>query len=292
MNIGEAAHIYGAKDGAARFRADMTDAARAEITNGIWLCRNCHKVVDSDPQRFPAALLFQWRAAHERYVTSKLGTKGDLIKLDVEFREVAKLREDSPLAGQIVQDKPCEWECRLTAELLKTYLRSPLRKWNDLQRGLYSKATTAVDSQSALAWFSARLHEASRLASAMAALYTQELERAWGRPGEPGDPMEIRHVCGLIQSAADEILNWEERVRFVSVAEPYTRLFGLLSGALGFLLDKFGSIPSSLDEAVDWAEANPGVKREFNFHFVCKLPEGWLEKVQNEQEAIARHFRQ
>lgn len=32
VGIGEAAHIYGAKAGSARFRHDMTDGARAEIT--------------------------------------------------------------------------------------------------------------------------------------------------------------------------------------------------------------------------------------------------------------------
>ena len=173
VNIGKAAHIYGAKDGAARFRADMTDVARAEITNAIWLCRNCHKLVDSDPQRFPATLLFQWRAAHERYVTSKLGSKNDLLKLDLASQQIDKLREDSPLAGQIVRDKPCGWEFRLTAELLKTYLRGPTRTWQDIQRGLYSKATSAVDNRKALAWFNARLDEASRLTVAVATpLYT------------------------------------------------------------------------------------------------------------------------
>ena len=58
--VGEAAHIYAAKHGGPRFREDMNDAARAEISNGIWLCRNCHGKVDRDPGRYPADLLFRW----------------------------------------------------------------------------------------------------------------------------------------------------------------------------------------------------------------------------------------
>lgn len=56
--IGEAAHIYGARPGAVRFNPKMTDVARAEITNGIWLCRNCHKIIDRDPDDHPFDLLF------------------------------------------------------------------------------------------------------------------------------------------------------------------------------------------------------------------------------------------
>ena len=47
--IGEAAHISGARETSARFDANSDDFKRAEITNGIWLCRNCHKLIDDDP---------------------------------------------------------------------------------------------------------------------------------------------------------------------------------------------------------------------------------------------------
>lgn len=65
ISIGEAAHIFGARQGAARYRDDMTDVSRAEVTNGIWLCCNCHKLVDSDASRYPPDLLFRWRTLHE-----------------------------------------------------------------------------------------------------------------------------------------------------------------------------------------------------------------------------------
>src|SRR5690348_6684942 len=57
-NIGEAAHIYGRTEDAARYDVRMSAGERADLTNGIWLCRNCHKQIDSDETRFPAALLF------------------------------------------------------------------------------------------------------------------------------------------------------------------------------------------------------------------------------------------
>ena len=49
VNVGEAAHIYGANPGSARYDPDMTSTDRSAITNAIWLCSNCHKLVDDDP---------------------------------------------------------------------------------------------------------------------------------------------------------------------------------------------------------------------------------------------------
>ena len=75
--IGEAAHIYGARPDAARFNDAMTDQARAEITNGIWLCRNCHKLIDADAQKFSAKMLFAWREEHEAFVAQQMGNRAD-----------------------------------------------------------------------------------------------------------------------------------------------------------------------------------------------------------------------
>ncbi len=55
--IGEAAHIFGARPNSKRYRLNMTDAARAEITNSIWLCRNCHKLIDTDDQKYTSDIL-------------------------------------------------------------------------------------------------------------------------------------------------------------------------------------------------------------------------------------------
>lgn len=43
----------------------MTTQERTSISNGIWLCRNCHKLVDSDEQRYSVTLLRSWKEAAE-----------------------------------------------------------------------------------------------------------------------------------------------------------------------------------------------------------------------------------
>jgi len=77
INIGEAAHIYGRTEKSKRYNAILTHTERSDITNGIWLCRNCHKEIDNDELRFPPELLFEWRRGHEQMVLERLGLKSD-----------------------------------------------------------------------------------------------------------------------------------------------------------------------------------------------------------------------
>jgi hypothetical protein len=77
--VGEAAHIYGARSGSARFVPEMSPVERSDITNAIWLCRNCHKQVGTDVRRYSADLLFEWRHAHEKAVTNRLGKTSDIL---------------------------------------------------------------------------------------------------------------------------------------------------------------------------------------------------------------------
>ena len=209
ITIGEAAHIFGSKKGSARYREDMTDSTRAEITNGIWLCRNCHKIADSDPARYSAELLFKWREMHEAYVVEKIGTPNEQIQQAIQTSSVDKFDGDPPLAKQILRDRPHGWEHRLTAELLRQYLQKTMRGWKDLQRGLYVRRQTILDDDEFLSWFGAKLTEAPRIIQALAKLYSEELVTAWGELGTPGDALEIRHVCKLIQAAAEQLLEWE-----------------------------------------------------------------------------------
>src|SRR5882724_4846692 len=48
VTLGEAAHIRAARIGEARYVVSMTDEERGHIGNGIWLCLQCHKTIDSD----------------------------------------------------------------------------------------------------------------------------------------------------------------------------------------------------------------------------------------------------
>src|SRR5213594_4874262 len=65
LNVGVAAHITAASSGGPRYDASLTQEQRCAIENAIWLCQNCAKLVDNDPQRYGATLLRAWKTIAE-----------------------------------------------------------------------------------------------------------------------------------------------------------------------------------------------------------------------------------
>ena len=290
INIGEAAHIYGARSGTARYRSKMTPGTRAEITNGIWLCKNCHKQVDDDELRYPARLLFRWRNLHEEYIVSTIGTPGERARSESINHEVHEFRTESLLAQQIIRDRPDAWEYSLMAALLDDYLKVPLRQWYDLSNGLYSKPKVHLSEDECFDWLSERMHRSSELVPPLTKLINCEFQKACGEPGVPGDAEKIRHVCRLIAKACEEIVQWEEEMHFVAVPDRFQRIFELHTNLLGPQIEKLLPIANELREAVDWAMRNPNKPRVFRKDIVIDLPDSWEEKVNAEMQRLERQI--
>ena len=73
VKLGEAAHIAGAKQNAARYDPSMTDAERASLDNGVWLCANCHTMIDKNRGAgFPKQMIVEWKRKHEETLRSLL----------------------------------------------------------------------------------------------------------------------------------------------------------------------------------------------------------------------------
>ncbi len=43
----------------------MTNQERSDISNGIWLCRECARRIDLDEAKYTAEVLIKWKKAHE-----------------------------------------------------------------------------------------------------------------------------------------------------------------------------------------------------------------------------------
>jgi hypothetical protein len=245
--IGEAAHIFGARAGSKRFQADMAAAARAAITNGIWLCRNCHGRVDSDEERYSSDVLFAWREQHEQFIQSELGNSTDRIRSERQRAALEPFASYPPLIRRIVIDRPDGWEWMLTAELMR-YLNGPLlRKLSDLRNGLYAASQEHVDEEEAPEWVRQRLAEMSRLMEPLSGL-VERLNQSWGKRGEPGSVEEIHHVCSLFRASLEQIALFEERVYFANGPRSYQKVFNLLRDIAGSQADKLAEIPAFMDE--------------------------------------------
>ncbi len=93
LNIGEAAHICAASPGGARYDPGMSEDERKSISNGIWLCATCHKIVDDDPKRFSSALLHKWKQEAEEESRRNLSNPFSGGKKYPSMKDNPKLRK-------------------------------------------------------------------------------------------------------------------------------------------------------------------------------------------------------
>jgi hypothetical protein len=276
VNVGVAAHIYGANPGSARYDADMQSVDRAAISNAIWLCGNCHKLVDDDPSKYPAGLLFEWQREHERDVARQVGKAGAALRQRYEARHLEEFGRLSYLAERIILDKDDFWEYRLTSEVLRFETSPILRRWKALERSLYTKANYAVSQTEFSEWFQVRLREIMQISEAFSEITNAEFQRAWGESGVPGDDMAVVEACRLFAGMLTRAVEWEESVRFARVPPVYEEVTGHYIGIAGRMIDEAAKLPEYL-QTVFTGTVEPGVYR---LSLTLDLPEGWNDAIE------------
>lgn len=82
LRTGCAAHICAAAEGGPRWDKDQTSGQRKHISNGIWMCRECGEIVDTDHKAHTVGQLQKWKADHEAMI-KEVRTKGYSHSLDL-----------------------------------------------------------------------------------------------------------------------------------------------------------------------------------------------------------------
>lgn len=275
VNVGYAAHIYGANPGSARYDPEMASAERGSIANAIWLCGNCHKMIDDDPERFPAGLLFEWQREHERLISSEVGKAGAALRDRYERRHLEEFGKLSYLAERIVLEKGGAWEYRLTAEMLRFEMAPVLQRWDALKRGAYTKRTTRIDIDEFHSWMRNRLADHRLIVGALDQLMNVDFSRSWGAPGVPGDERDIISTCRLFAEMCGSALDWEEQVRFTNVDDNLEEVRSLYVGIGGYLIEEATKVLDYMKQFLD-GEVKSG---HYQLSLVLNLPDGWVEAV-------------
>jgi hypothetical protein len=272
VNVGEAAHIYGANPGSARYDPDMASANRSAISNAIWLCSNCHKMVDDDEVGYPAGLLFEWHKGHEQRTAERIGKAGAEMRQRYEARHLEEFGKLSYLAERLIVDKGDLWEFRLTAEVLRFEMEPILRRWDALKRGMYMKPKQLVSAADFGPWMSTKCDEAQDICRAFDELMNVEFERTWGAPGVAGSDVDIVFACRLFAEMCGSALRWEEEVRFIRADEAFDEVLKLNLGTVGMLIDEAAKVPKFLGDSFG-GDAQPG---QYRLELVLTLPDNWV----------------
>ena len=283
VNVGQAAHIYGANPGSARYDEKMQSAQRSDITNAIWLCGNCHKLIDSDPLRYPAGLLFEWQKEHERTIADAIGKPGAEIRKRYEDRHLQELGKLSYLAQRIVIDKDDGWEYKLTAEVLRFEMTPVLKRWGSLKRGLYLKPHTRISKEEYIQWILSKLNEIQAICHAFTELANIEFAAAWGDPGVAGSDEAIIDTCRLYSEMCKSALEWEESVRFASTPSLFDDIQRLFIGVAGGIIDETSKLPLFISDLLE----NEHSSGTHHLQMVLDLPDGWSEAVNQAIERAA-----
>lgn len=277
VNLGEAAHIYGANPGSARFDPNMSSIERSAIANAIWLCCNCHKLIDDDPLKYPAGLLFEWQKDHERMTAEQIGRRSIEVRHRYEKRHLEEFGRLSYLAERLIIEKDDYWEYLLTAEVLRYEISPIISRWNSLRRGLYVKPFARIGREESFGWLSSKSEEICGIAKAFGNLTNLEFKRAWGETGVAGNDVEIVNVCRLFGEVCASALAWEESVRFAFVDASFVEVKNQYIGVAGTILENAEKIPKFL---VDTFASKP-VSGAFNLVLTLSLPDGWVDSVES-----------
>lgn len=275
VNVGEAAHIYGANPGSARYKAEMMPVERSSISNAIWLCGNCHKLVDDDASRYPAGLLFEWQREHERVIKERVGKASAQLRERYEKRHLHKFGELSYAAERLIIEKGDLWEYALTAQVLRDETFPLLRRAQALHQGLYVKPSVRIPKEASFSWISDRSHEISLLAKALGSLGSSVLARAWGEPGVAGNDELIVETARLFGELCRSAIAVEESIRFARLDECFGRVHSLFFGVTLRLIEQIEKIPVFLFETI---ESKP-TSGSYKIVLTITLPEGWSEEV-------------
>lgn len=109
-NIGVAAHITAASKGGPRFDGNLDSSQRKSISNGIWLCQSCSKLIDNDIQKYSTELLREWKHIAETHTESLLNKQNPetrrqsrvLNQMPDLIYEMKKDLNENPLAREFV----------------------------------------------------------------------------------------------------------------------------------------------------------------------------------------------
>jgi len=164
------------------------------------------------------------------------------------------------------------WEFKLTAELLRSGLGPIYQRWQQLKLGMYVRKSTIIPDHDLPTWFSAKFDDVANFVQAIMPL-VKALNEAFGPPGQPGSDKDILAVCNLIVGTANNLLEWEEDIRFIHVAERFRNILPAVQGVAGRQLDQLLRIPDELSDILSLEE--PESAHRINLVFT--VPDDFLD---------------
>ncbi len=178
--------------------------------------------------------------------------RGGRLDLPPEFKM------ESGLAKQLLFERPPLWEYLLAEELLRTRVKKIKASLADLERGFILRSHKAVQGTEFMRWVEAKWPEMEAATYLTVAAYQEELPKAFGIPGQHGEPSEILRAINRIEAGCSALIEWEADVLCVHPPDGLEPLRAAMLGSTREILDEISSVPDRLAEMISQARQHTG----------------------------------
>jgi hypothetical protein len=190
---------------------------------------------------------------------------------------------------QVLLARPPGWEYLYFAgELLRGQLGLE-DKYRDHSLRYASRSGQAVRREELADYISRGMGDIQRITKSLEQLLNRSVQdRAFGAPGEAGDPDRIRHLADRLTSSYSDSLDWAEKIRAASVTSNYHDLLDYFARFADDIIEKYRKLVADFVRTADRIPAGLAAGETLHFELVMtlELPDRVTEPFHKEMKRL------
>jgi len=198
---------------------------------------------------------------------------------------IREFATETARARQLALDRPPRWEYRLTEELLRSKLSDLRREYEDFEKGLLFRPNKPISALEYVNWVGSKIEEPITLAHIIKYAMERELPVAHGKPGEPGDAVQILRAVNKMANACRSLLDWELEIASLKPPSHLKSLGDALHGLTLAMIDELWRLPDEISKALEGTWTGT---REVEIKLTFGSPPQ-LEKFLTEMKRVQQH---
>jgi hypothetical protein len=153
------------------------------------------------------------------------------------------------------------WEYLLTEELLRSKISLLQKAYDHFEEALLLRPKRIFGARDYIHWLGQKMEEPTSCVQRIVRCLEQDLPVAWGKPGEPGDAIQILNVANGITNCCTASFNWELEMCSAEPPEHFMRLGACLRGFTAGIISEASRLPDELARAVETAQSGTGPRK-------------------------------
>ena len=194
------------------------------------------------------------------------------------------LIQQSPRAQNLAIERPPAWEYLLTIELIKTRLQLSRRKYDEVCAGRVHTRTRMVSGKEFARIVREKMSDLESWTRVLTGWVDVDLPNAWGAPGEPGDPVEIKRAADRFIGAANELVEWETEIVSLRPPEMFETAMNLMRGLTSRLFEEMERFVQLFSEPFE--NGLPPSGTVINIHLVLDFAAGKIDQIGAEMDRL------